>query len=177
MTKHAHRQAKYAKKHLTPSGMPPLRTKRIYVDVENDFGTSNLATLERDELYAGGRELLEDAGFSYGDQVHVAASHYNVVAAHQAFPHARVHMRSGVDGADRALVDAAELDLAHLERISEVVIASGDNYFVDTVRKFTDHHIPVTVIAHARGLSSELRHVAPTLVLLRHGFGAWRFQE
>ena len=81
MTKHAHRQAKYAKKHLTPSGMPPLRTKRIYVDVENDFGTSNLATLERDELYAGGRELLEDAGFSYGDQVHVAASHYNVVAA------------------------------------------------------------------------------------------------
>ena len=69
----------------------------------------------------------------------------------------------------------AEQDLAHSERISEVVIASGDNYFVDTVRKFTDHHIPVTVIAHSRGLSHELRLVAPTLVLLRQGFGAWRF--
>lgn len=175
MTKHAHRQAKYAKKHLIPSGMPPIRTKRIYIDVENDFGTSDLATLERDELCQGGRELLEDAGYSFGDQLHVAASHYNVFAAQMAFPQARVHVRSGVDGADRALVELAEQDLAHSERISEVVIASGDNYFVDTVRKFTDNHIPVTVIAHSRCLSHELRLVAPTLVLLRPGFGAWRF--
>ncbi len=171
MAKHNH--GAFAHKHLTPSLMPPAQSKRIFIDLENEFGTGDLMSIDREDLFYGGLELLEDSGYAYGDQLYVATAHYNVPAIALAFPGRVAHMRSGEDGAETKLIELAELALARPERISEIVIGSGDNLMAGTAHKFRERGIPVTVLAPPRGLGAELRMAATTIRMLRPNFGLW----
>ena len=71
---------------------------------------------------------------------------------------ARRLVRSGIDGADNALVDALNEPLAH--NVDHIEIWSGDHAFTDIARQFTRNGIPVTVHAPPHGIARSLEHVA-----------------
>jgi len=73
-------------------------------------------------------------------------------------------MRSGRDGADRALLEVLAENIA--ARFAEVVLVSGDGIFADAIAAVAGQGIHTTVIAHRDGLSRRLELAANTVQFL-----------
>lgn len=67
----------------------------------------------------------------------------------------RLVVRRGVDGADRALLEAAPAAWV-AERFGRVVVASGDHAFAPLVADLRARGVTVDVVAHAEKLSRRL---------------------
>lgn len=141
---------------------PNVAPRRIVlVDVENAVGGSS--ALRDHALWA--KRAIEDAVAPRpGDQVIIGVGPAGLLDLACVWTHVRYVVRAGVDGADLALLEVFEEDIA--ERFAEVVLVSGDGIFANAVAALGSRGVRTTVLAHADGLSRRLELAANELVLL-----------
>src|SRR5690349_17383290 len=95
------------------------------IDIENLSGRSHLLTSAAWQTRRA-YEVAVPIGTS--DLIVVASAHRNGLAAGCAWPEPRLLWRSGLDGADLALVDALTEEVVG-QRFGRVFIGSGDGIF------------------------------------------------
>ncbi|GAA4599699.1 hypothetical protein GCM10023194_80520 [Planotetraspora phitsanulokensis] len=122
------------------------------LDIENLAGCARPSTAEVEHVMDAYRRLVLIGPM---DQFMVGVNHNALVGVGLAFHGVQLLMRSGPDGADSALSEAALADRVDL-RFERVVIGSGDGYFADLARWLADHGVQVFVVARPRSLSWRL---------------------
>lgn len=111
------------------------------------------------------------------DQVIVATGTYSSRFLPGEIPdNWRIKIRDGVDGADMALDAILRDELLH-RRFREVVLVSGDRFFVEALDALAAAGMKVTVASCRSALSKRLRLVADEVIYLpeptwREGFAA-----
>lgn len=123
------------------------------VDVENLEGCAEFSELDAAATAAAYMAAVQ---VRVGDVIIIASSHHSAAAAWYGWPHnARRLVRSGVDGADRALLEV--LAKEHVQdRFARVVIGSGDHIFAVPARALVAQGVAVTVVTRGRSLAREL---------------------
>ena len=136
-------------------------TKRTLhlIDIENLAGTGHLDHVLARRM-AGAYHTA--AGCQVPDLTVVACSHHSGFAVALAFRGASVRWRSGPDGADLALLEAA--DELPFECFDRLVIGSGDGIFLRLARRAHAKGLIVDVVARAGGISWGLAGAADHLV-------------
>lgn len=141
--------------------LPPkkraLRGRRlVLVDIENVAGGAVVTAA----MASWARRVVESVLHVTSDeQVVVGTSHCGLFNVKDAWPCARVEVRSGQDGADLELLEV--LTTEHLStRFDEVVLVSGDGIFADAVADLSRSGVQVVVAAWSGGLSTRLRLAA-----------------
>ncbi len=97
------------------------------------------------------------------DLVVLACNHGAGLEVGLGWPGARLIVRSGPDGADRALLNVLA-DEKIEARFSGVVIASGDGIFTEAAARLASDGLAVLVVSRARALSKRLRLAAQSVV-------------
>ena len=141
-----------------------LRGRTLYlVDIENMVGSSELTD---GEVVQAQHRICTAVPPRAGDHTVIAASHHNALAMIYGWTgSAQRKMRSGIDGADLALLESLADIPWVAARYRRVVIASGDHAFTFAVASLRAAGVEVVVIRPDRGLSSALRRAAgPNLV-------------
>lgn len=152
-----------------PLGAPPsrdLRGRTLYlVDIENMVGRSELTG---GEVAQAQNRICTAVQPRTGDHTVIAASHHNALAMIYGWiGSAQRKMRSGIDGADLALLESVADIRWVAARYRRVVIASGDHAFAFAVASLRAAGVEVIVIRPDRGLSSAIRRAAgPNVVPL-----------
>lgn len=144
------------------------------IDIENLLGMPPvLATV--DDFIEAAACYLERVQAGPEDQYIVACDVTNAFEARAAFPGARLVFGRGPDGADRALIDAVDVD--HVAtRFDRVYLGSGDCAFTWLCYELEDKGLDVTVVSLSRGLSRRL--ISPGRdVLYVQSIGASRHLE
>ncbi|QGU05908.1 NYN domain-containing protein [Corynebacterium comes] len=77
----------------------------------------------------------------------------------------RVKVRSGLDGADMALDAILRDELPH-RCFNEVVLVSGDHFFVEALDALAAAGMKVTVVSRPEALSKRLRFIADNVIYL-----------
>lgn len=141
----------------TRPGKSAVRGHRPYrrlhlVDAENLVGHGHSTQAELAEA----RRLLEEV-FPTGpdDQTVVGVDKGNVLGAGLTWPGAQVVFGIGPDGADRALISAADPQWI-AARYDEVVIVSGDHAFGPLATELRALGVRVTVVSRPGQISAEL---------------------
>ncbi|WP_062202886.1 NYN domain-containing protein [Demequina salsinemoris] len=146
--------------------MHTIGTRCILVDVENLLGCSpELASDAAWDLACEG--LVEALRYRpETDRLTVASAPSWAFEARARFPRARLVVRRGSSGADRALCE--EVDDAEwiASRFAEVIIASGDHEFIDSVVGLRAAGVRTTVAALPASASAELTARADDVVWL-----------
>ena len=125
------------------------------IDIENLLGAGSF---ERADAMRAASSYWAVADRGPNDLAVAASSHRSGVATAEAFPAASVRWRSGPDGADQALLDAAdELPLTSFGRL---VIGSGDRIFTNLARRAVQSGLTVELIARPESTARELGAVA-----------------
>ena len=138
---------------LIPEPLSSSRTLHL-VDVENLAGGPSVEPWLARAICAS-YEVVAPTG--YGDHIIVATSHFAAPVAWFAWPpEARRLVRSGVDGADWALLEVLERENV-AARFAHVVIGSGDGIFAMAAARLQSAGCAVTVVARRRALSRQLR--------------------
>ena len=133
----------------------------VVVDLENIAG----GPCQSEDCAAWVRRRLADAGvLRAGDHVTVAVDEGALSSVAWVWQGSVCRWGHGKDGADLALV--AELDERVHERFDEVVVASGDGVFTDTVAGLVGRGVRVVVAAHGTSLSRRLADAASEVLLL-----------
>lgn len=127
----------------------------VLVDIENVV--SGAVTTGAAAMWAK-TQVEEVIGCTEQDQVVLGVSHIGLLATGAGWPGKRYVLGSGPDGADRALLEVMEENLA--ARFTEVVVVSGDGIFAEAVSALAGNGVVVTVVAHPDGLSKRLRMAA-----------------
>lgn len=131
-----------------------MTLRRLHlIDIENLAGGGHLdcpravaaAECYRHHIRAGKQDLTV-----------VAAGPTSALAAGVAFDDARLLLGRGLDGADRALLEALATDPL-VGRVDRVVLASGDGIFASAVAALNATGPPVWVAAPREALSTRLR--------------------
>ncbi|WP_084127296.1 NYN domain-containing protein [Demequina sp. NBRC 110054] len=158
--------------------MHTIDTRYILVDIENLLGCS--PELASDAAWDAACEgLVEALGYRpETDRLTVASAPAWAFEASARFPHARLVVREGASGADRALCDEVEDAEWVASRFAEVVIASGDHELVASVAGLRAAGVRTTVAAMPITASAELTAGADDVVWLerpanRLGEGAY----
>jgi hypothetical protein len=132
------------------------------LDIENLVGSTRPTTCEVQEIMTIYESLVP---IGARDHYVVAVNHTALLPVGIAFRGVRLLARSGPDGADRALVEAAYHDRIDL-RFERVVIGSGDGYFTSLAAWLTRAGLQVTVASTRRSLSRHLAHTTPDVIYL-----------
>jgi len=104
-----------------------------------------------------------------GDMVIVGCNPQLAFLAQEYFPTAKIVTGKGKDGADRALVEA--IDIQHAaDRYSELCIVSGDHAFCEVAHAARQAGLRIRVVAPHAGLSVALRVYADTAVVIPEPF-------
>ncbi len=129
------------------------------IDIENLAGTGHLdhvlARRMAAAYYTAAECLVPDLEI-------VACSHHSGFAVALAFCGASIRWRSGPDGADLALLEAA--DELPFECFDRLVIGSGDGIFLRLARQARANGLIVDVVARACGVSWGLARAADRLI-------------
>lgn len=144
------------------SAAPRVPEDRVLhlVDVENLCGGSRVSG-----------DAVATAMHDYGvavrvgsiDHVIVACSPQLAIPSHDAAPDARIPIGRGFDGADLALIGAADApDI--VRRFDGVIIGSGDHIFASMAASLRLMGVPVTVVSRESSLSASLARAAQTVV-------------
>jgi NYN domain len=148
----------------TPPQKRRTRTRRlVLVDIENMVGG---AVQDSESVIWAKQQFDSLVDLRPGDHVVVGTSHIGLLETGCNWPHARYVIRSGPDGADLALLEVLEENVA--ARYGEVVIVSGDGIFTQKVADLASRGLHVTVIAHPDGLAARLRLAAQQTTYLPH---------
>lgn len=133
-----------------------LRGRRLVaVDIENCIGGAVLTT----SAASWAHETVLSELSCATDQVVIGVSHVGLVETATAWPGARVVVRSGRDGADKALLDVLEHE-GIAARFDEVILFSGDGIFTNAVAALAAAGVRVTVIGHQGHVAARLRIAA-----------------
>jgi hypothetical protein len=135
---------------------PAGRTLHV-IDIENLVGGSGAGATAVAPVLSAYRSTVAVGG---DDHTIIAAGPTLAVAAGLAWPGAQLRFGHGIDGADRALLDAVEPVFAasHYDRI---VVASGDHAFAPLVAALQARGVTVLVVTRdLRSLSIDLRRLA-----------------
>lgn len=132
------------------------------VDAENVVGTPSVTNEAAQQML----RQLEEA-FSTFSNAHkvIASSHYAARTSAFAFFGLRQIWRSGVDGADLALINVLANERVE-QRFTHVTICSGDGIFADVASWLSSHGVHVTVLVGRGRLSARLALVAHEVVYL-----------
>jgi hypothetical protein len=123
------------------------------IDVENLLGGAGFAELNVIELMA---EYGLTVTRGPEDHLVVASCHRAASATWLGCPEARRLVRSGRDGADRALLEVIERENVAL-RYDRIVIGSGDGIFAEPAAMLQALGAKVIVVAPVSGLASKLQ--------------------
>ncbi|MFC0865723.1 hypothetical protein ACFHYQ_25835 [Sphaerimonospora cavernae] len=129
------------------------------LDIENLTRSTRPTTSEVVALMGHYRTIVPIGSM---DQFIVAVNHNALVSVGTAFHSAQLLARSGPDGADQALVEAAYGDQLN-QRFDHVVIGSGDHYFAELAGWLTVSGVRVTVISRREALSWQLYAAVPDI--------------
>jgi hypothetical protein len=154
------------------TGAPCERTLHL-VDADNLLGDPN--TVDRERIQSVFVKYRHASGFRVGDQVVVATgcNGRHVFEVEAAWPGVTHRRRSGADGADLELLDAADW-AARSGRFGRVVIGSGDRIFMTAVDVLRSADVVVDVVARAESLASCLALQARGHVVALDGSGEIR---
>jgi hypothetical protein len=148
-----------AAKTLTDELGPRPRTLHL-VDVENLMGGPNFTAAAAATVKAHYDRL---SGISGEDHVIIASSHHAAPGAWLGWPCGRRLVRSGLNGADLALIDVIKSENPSA-RYDRVVIGSGDWAFADCSARLHLDGCAVTVVARCpASVSRRLRLAAPDI--------------
>lgn len=131
------------------------------VDLENLCGTADPSAMDCHWAQALVWSVIGDPSA----HVVVAFSHFAAKSALPAWKGGRKLMRSGQDGADRALLDVINNEPL-VGRFGRVVIASGDAIFAPAVAELVSLGMVVEVIAPERALARSLASEATNVITL-----------
>ncbi len=135
------------------NGTAPGRAVHL-IDAENLVGSASFACSEAELAYAAYEQV---AALRSGDLLIVATSHHAAPAAWFGFPvSARRLVRSGLHGADQALLDVIAFESIEA-RFDRVVIGSGDGIFALPAAQLQASGCTVSVVARRFSLSRKLR--------------------
>lgn len=129
--------------------------KLILVDIENVIGG---ACLKRDEADWARWLISNVVEINPLDHVVLGTSHVGLVDVGDAWPHVRYVAQSGKDGADLALLEVLNEDIA--DRFGEIVLVSGDHIFANTIARLRAQGVHCTVVSHREHLSRQLQLTA-----------------
>lgn len=135
---------------------PAGRTLHV-IDVENLVGGSAAGAAAVAPTVAAYRAT---AAVRPDDHAVIAAGPTLAIAAGMAWPGAQLRFGHGLDGADRALLDACDPAFV-AEHYDRVVIASGDHCFGPLVAALRARGVAVLVVVKdERSLARDLRRLA-----------------
>lgn len=132
----------------------------MVVDIENVVGGAVRTAAQA--AWARLR-VVEALDLQPGEQVTVGTSHVGLLNTRAAWPGARIVVRSGEDGADRALLEVLLGELIE-ERFDELALVSGDGIFADAVAALGAAGLKVTVASWRELCSKRLRMAASRTV-------------
>lgn len=135
----------------------------VIVDVENVAGgalrTPAMATWAR-------RVVDRAASVAPGEQVIVGVGTKDgLFHAKRAWPKARVVVRLGQDGADRALLEVLGSESV-ADRFGALSIVSGDGIFAEAASALSGQGVDVTAFGWSEGMSKRLRLAAERVIYL-----------
>jgi hypothetical protein len=134
----------------------------VLIDVENLAGTPSPTSVE----LAWVEQQLQKAIADLEAAQHVVAcSHRAARTVAFAFPRALRRWRSGVDGADLALLEEMS-DLRVMQRYGRVTVCSGDGIFAESLAALAEAGVETTVVSRANALSGRLKLSAHHVVTL-----------
>ena len=137
-----------------------FRTLHV-MDIENLLGDARPSDARVHAAWVHYQELFD---VSNPNQLVVACNHGAACVVGCCFgASARLLVRSGRDGADEALLDVLTYEAID-SRFRQVVIASGDGIFVESVKELIEAGVHVTVVARRNSLSNRLREVASRVI-------------
>jgi hypothetical protein len=134
----------------------------VLIDVENLAGTPSPTPVELAWVEQRLHEAVTDLE---GAQCVVACSHRAARTVAFAFPRALRRWRSGVDGADLALLEEMS-DLRVMQRYGRVTVCSGDGIFAESLAALAELGVETTVVSRANSLSRRLKFSAHHVVAL-----------
>lgn len=139
-----------------PSKSPNHPPRALHlIDLENLVGGEQCTV---DAAALAYRAYTQRVPHSPFDQYILATSHHNMLAM-ASWPQGRRLVRSGPNGAEIELYEAAnELDLP--SKFSSIVVASGDHFFAAPVKEWKAAGLHVTVVGVQRQVSHLLYKVA-----------------
>lgn len=139
-----------------------LRGRRlVVVDIENLVGGAVLASAQA----AWARRAIHEAIHLSGkEQVVIGTSHIGMMAVGLGWSGTRIVMRSGANGADKALIQVLGERIA--ARFDELVLASGDGIFSRPIAQLSSDGVQVTVLARDGHCSLRLQESAQRTVYL-----------
>ena len=156
-----------------------LKTKArelVLVDIENLAGTPSPS---QDQIADIKAIISRYTSVDCLSQCVVACSHHAASEVLFAFPSALRRVKSGVNGADIALVEELS-DHRVIERFEKIVVCSGDWIFTDEVARLGQNGVDVTVIARKGSLSKQLQLAARNVITFtydEHGTPSAALQE
>lgn len=150
----------------TTAAANPLKLRKfgsrrlIIIDIENVIGEA----VHTQEQVEWARTLITNALELRGDeQIVIGTSHFGAIEVHLGWKGPRLVVRSGIDGADKALIDVLSSENVS-DRFTEVVVVSGDHLFAEPVSRLAGNGVHVTVLSHAESLSKRLQFAAGAVV-------------
>ena len=135
------------------------------IDLENLCGAGSTTTEDAARVLAA---YVDAVKIGPADSIHIGVAHHMATAVMPVlcvFP-GRLHVRSGRDGAETALLES--IDLVHIStRFSRLIIASADRTFTEAADEA--HRLGMTVwqVTGRGGLSRELSRVTDLRMRLR----------
>ena len=142
--------------------MKTPRTRALHlIDLENLCGCATCTSSMTATVHT---KYMQNVPTSPYDHYVLATSHHNALAT-AAWPGGYRVVRSGKDGADIALYEHV-MNLDPASRYSEIVLASGDHFFVPAAKAWKEAGLKVTVVAGHGLASRELRMTADRFVPL-----------
>lgn len=127
----------------------------VVVDIENVVG----GAVHEAEAVAWAKAQVEAfVEPSAGDHVVIGTSHVGLLVTGCTWTGVRYVVGSGPDGADLALMEVLDENVA--DRFGGVVVVSGDGIFTEQVAALAHIGVQVMVLAHPDGLAARLRLAA-----------------
>ena len=136
----------------------------ILIDIENLVGTPHPSASQIADV----QELIEVSGsIGKNAQCVVACSHFAAQEVMFSFPNALKRIKSGINGADLALLGELS-DYRVMSRFQRIVLCSGDGVFTEEVARLGSAGTEVTVIAREGSLSKRLELAAKNVVTFNY---------
>ena len=135
------------------------------IDLENLCGAGSTTTEDAARVLAA---YVDAVKIGPADSIHIGVAHHMATAVMPVlcvFP-GRLHVRSGRDGAETALLDS--IDLTHIStRFSRLIIASADRTFTEAANEARRLGMTVWQVTGRGDLSRELSRVTDLRMRLR----------
>ena len=135
------------------------------IDLENLCGAGSTTAEDAARVLAA---YVDAVKIGPADSIHIGVAHHMATAVMPVlcvFP-GRLHVRSGQDGAETALLES--IDLAHIStRFSRLIIASADRTFTEAADEARRLGMTVWQVTGRGGLSRELSRVTDLRMRLR----------